>query len=203
VSSEEKIKLKNSEGVSAQTDAFDINKTPRPCKLGLNLYAKDRKKSKLPAGAVKKHGYKSTGGGGGAATSPPAAVGVGAGAGAGVSVGVGVGEKKGFEASDASKAAATKQLNMLANLIGTVAAKDNEKLAVLNLFPDTSLTGDGGKGGATAHRTTEIITFDENDSAQLKAMLSKELEGGDAAPAAAGAAAGADDLLSLMDKASS
>jgi len=185
VVSEDKIKLKNATDAvtPAPTESFDVHKPQRPCKLGLNLYAKDRKKSKLPAGAVKKHGYKSAGGGGATAAT---AIG---------------NDKKAFEASHASKAAATKQLNMLANLIGTatVTPKDSEKLAVINLFPDTSLTGDGKSGGPAAQRTTEIITFDENDSAQLKALLRKELE--DSSTGAA--SAGGDDLLSLMDKASS
>ena len=43
---EEKVKVGNSEGVSAASvDEVDVTKVPRPCQLGSNLYAKDRKGS--------------------------------------------------------------------------------------------------------------------------------------------------------------
>ncbi len=50
-------------------------------------------------------------------------------------------------------------------------------------------------------RTAEIITFDENDSNELKALLGKEFD----EPAGGGGGGGGgveDDLLALMDKAS-
>jgi hypothetical protein len=43
---EEKVKLPNSENVSPASDVVDITKPNRPCQLGTNLYAKDRRKGK-------------------------------------------------------------------------------------------------------------------------------------------------------------
>ncbi len=128
VASEEKIRMKNGDGVLPPlppNERFEILKPTRPCKLGLNLYAKDRKKSKSSSSAKKS-------GAGGAlksgAASPSGA------------------DKKAapFEASDASKAAAKKELNLLATLIGggggAAGAAGGEKMSVMNLFPDTALT---------------------------------------------------------------
>jgi hypothetical protein len=50
--------------------------------------------------------------------------------------------------------------------------------------------------GKTGTRTAEIITFDETDSSDLKELYGKEFD------AVVAPAAGDDDLLSLMDKAS-
>jgi len=53
------VSLKNSENVTLSTEPFDITKSTRSCKLGLNLYAKDRKKSKS-SGPIKVKGSVKT-----------------------------------------------------------------------------------------------------------------------------------------------
>jgi len=82
----------------------------------------------------------------------------------------------GFEASDASKAAAKRELNLLASLIAPGGApKDLENMPVLNLFPDHAASAADSKSSGNSVRVAEVITFDADDSAALRARLVQTL----------------------------
>jgi len=129
----------------------------------LNLYSKDRKKSKS-SGPIKAKGAVKT-------TKEE--------------------KKLQFEADETSKEQAKKELNVLAQLIGT--SKVETKDAVnINLFPDTSLSSGEGK---VQVKTAEIITFGADDTSALKQKLEETfLDIGQQQQEAD------DDLLELMDK---
>lgn len=170
---EEVVRVANGDHILPPAVGVDISKPGRPCELGTNLYAKDRRKKGL-AGASK----------------APANAKSSAGSGAGSSKGA----PQQFEPDEASKAAAKGELNMLAQMIGGGrAVKEGEKFSIVNLFPDASLSSDGGGGEMKA----DIICFDTEDREARQAKLSKQFGGltvdqrndGDD-----------DDLLDLMDK---
>ena len=99
-----------------------------------------------------------------------------------------------FEPDEAATKAAKSELNLLAQVIGGgggAGAKETEKFSIVNLFPDTSLTGDAG-GEAAA----DFITFDAEDRHARASALSKSFGGLNVE------SSGADDedLLDLMDK---
>jgi len=179
---EEKIRMKNAENVAkAPDEPFDMTRPTRPSKLGLNLYAKDRKKKGGPLKPARgapaaKSNAKDAADGKKAAT---------------------------FEPSDSSKAAAKRELNLLANLIGGGAGtsvKDNDKMPVLNLFPDTSLPSQASGDGKSSTRAAAVITFDADDSAELKKRLAESIGMSGDGPNAGAPSKDQDDLLSLMDE---
>ena len=90
-----------------------------------------------------------------------------------------------FEPDEAATKAAKSELNLLAQMIGGggSGAKETEKFSIVNLFPDTSLTGDAGGEAAV-----DFITFD--------GALSKSFGGLNVEASAAAD----EDLLDLMDK---
>lgn len=123
----------------------DLRKAPRPCELGSNLYANDRRKKAAGAGAAAAAANQSK-------SSKPAAS---------------------FEPDEAAKAAAKSELNHLAAMIGAsarAADADKDKFSIVNLFPDTAL--DGASGGGEAK--VDIICFDADDRAARMEALSRE-----------------------------
>jgi len=119
LSSEENVKLDNAESVTPATpNDVDITAINRPCKLGLNLYSKDRRKTKK---APKKKGGKSK-------PSPPQAS-----------------FEPDETARKAAKAELNLLAQMIGSSQPAQNA-NAEKFNIINLFPDTSLQGDQ-KGG--------------------------------------------------------
>lgn len=116
---EEFVKVANGDHVTPTPVGVDITKPGRPCELGTNLYAKDRRKKGAAAAAAAASASKSTG------TSVPI-----------------------FEPDEASKLAAKTELNFLAQMIGggSRPAKDTEKFSIVNLFPDSSNDGNTAGG---------------------------------------------------------
>jgi len=163
---EEKIKLPNAEGVLPPLPETDVLKAPRPCQLGTNLYAKDRRKGKTPAPATKAP----------AKTEAPA-------------------KPQTFEPDESGKKAAKAELNLLAQMVGGNATA--EKLNIVNLFPDTSLSGGGGEAGAPGTKTAEVITFDQEDADVWSKQLAKQI--GDLGLDSK-QSTDDDDLETLMDK---
>lgn len=172
---EEVLKVPNAEHVLPAAVGVDITKPGRPCELGSNLYAKDRRKKGPSSG-----GKDAAAGAGGKGAAPKSASGSGAPV---------------FEPDEAGKKAAKSELNLLAQMIGgnSKPAKEGDKFSIVNLFPDTALVPDGGTGETAA----DIITFDVEDrDARMKAVA-KQFGGMTTQDAAGG---GDDDLLDLMDK---
>jgi len=172
---EEHVKLPNSEHLLPPAVGVDIKQPGRPCELGQNLYAKDRRKKGNAAGAA--NAAAAANAKAGAAKSASAA------------------PSASFEPDDASKKAATSELNLLAQMIGggrANLAKETEKFSIANLFPDSSSGADGT--GAGSEGDNAFITFDVDSHESRAAALSKKLGGMDIN------AGGSDaDLLDLMD----
>jgi uncharacterized membrane protein YgcG len=180
VKKEEFIKLPNSEHVTPTPEGIDITKPGRPCELGTNLYAKDRrKKGAAAAGGASasastsgKSSSKSGSSSGGKSSSGPV-----------------------FEPDEASKQAAKTELNALAQMIGGGArpAKEGEKFSIVNLFPDTQMDSGSGPGG---EMKADIICFDVEDRDTRSAALAKKFGGLNVE----GNGGEDEDLLDLMDK---
>lgn len=169
VKREEAVKVPNAEHVQPAVKGVDITKPGRPCELGSNLYAKDRRK-KGAAGAAAAAAAAAAAKGKPASSAQPL-----------------------FEPDEAATKAAKSELNLLAQMIGGggSGAKETEKFSIVNLFPDTSLSGDAG-GEAAA----DFITFDAEDRDARASALSKSFGGLNVEASAADD----DDLLDLMDK---
>jgi len=164
----ESVSVRNADNVVTPTETFDPLRpnASRPCKLGTNLYARDRKKDGKSSKAAKPL----------PPMSPHAT------------------EKKQQELDEAARQAARKELNLLAQLIGSDMAENVEKFQVANLFPNPEFSW----GTKTNQKTAEIITFDADDARSMADRMGAELD----MPAAGsnGNAAG-DDLLDLLDRA--
>jgi hypothetical protein len=187
---EEKIKLPNSEHTLPPAVGVDITKPGRPCELGQNLYAKDRRKKGAAAAAA------AAGGAAGAAAAAAAAT--AAAQAKSASKSASAGPSAAFEPDEAGKKAAKSELNLLAQMIGGggggAGGKEGEKFSIVNLFPDTSLTSDGSGGGSDAD---PFITFDADSHDARAAALSKRFAGMDVK--AGSSSTQDDDLLDLMD----
>lgn len=145
---EEMLRVPNAEHVQPPYPAdTDITKPGRPCELGSNLYAKDRRK-KGAAGAAAAAAANATKGTGAKATPV-------------------------FEPDDAAKAAAKSELNHLAQMIGGGrSVKEGDKFSIVSLFPDAA--SDGANGGAAGEARADVICFDADDRAQHMAALASE-----------------------------
>jgi hypothetical protein len=187
VSKEEVVPMPNSTEILPPAVGVDITKPGRPCELGTNLYAKDRRKKPHAQGGLL---AAATSAAAGTKAAPAKVIGTGAGGGGNPPGGAAV-----FEADDAGKKAAKSELNLLAQMIGGGggASKEKEKFSIVNLFPDTSL---GGAAGASDDRAADFITFDQESHDARTNALREQFGGLDV-----GGAGGQDeDLLDLMDK---
>lgn len=157
----------------------------RPCKLGLNMYAKERSKKgpkKAPARLKR---------GGSVQITAHAPAG---------------GKREEDAGADESKASgtATAGLNLLASLIGTDGGRDagsggGSTFKVSNLFAEDIFASDSKSGSEAA-----VITIDATDRASMQEMmrtLDLEDDGGNQGGGGKEAEDDEDDLLALMDAA--
>jgi len=180
---------RNAVGVTPAVVDFDMTKQPRPCELGLNLYAKERPKSRCPLASVVEANES------GATASVPL-------------VAETIPAMDALALDESARKAAQAELSLLASLIGNRATDvtDADKFTVINLFPEADLTdskindqspeGDGDDSG--------VLLFDAADKAGKTSNWRQSLEqrlvwDNDAASTAQ---AGTDDLLDLYDTAS-
>jgi hypothetical protein len=142
---EEKVKLPNAENVTPPVTDVDITKPNRPCQLGTNLYAKDRRKAKAKT-ATKPETLASK------QTFEPDETG-----------------KK------AAKAELNMLASLLGAGTGTATTQSSgDKLTIGNLFPDTSLSNEPG-APASGARSVEVITFDQEDAEVWSKQLAQQI----------------------------
>eukprot|EP00823_Brevimastigomonas_motovehiculus_P004426 TRINITY_DN2926_c0_g1_i1.p1 TRINITY_DN2926_c0_g1~~TRINITY_DN2926_c0_g1_i1.p1 ORF type:complete len:405 (-),score=112.69 TRINITY_DN2926_c0_g1_i1:478-1692(-) len=185
---EEKVALRNAANVSipATDSVFDISKaatSPRPCKLGFNLYARDRKKSSKPSSwsSSAKQGKDLEG-------------------------------KDFLEGNMHERESAKKELNTLAQLVGIVpsssVSSDKDKFNIVHLFHEDSddkksnamsdvICMDGDESNFVKKRVLSLLKeLNLEDKKDQSSTSSSSLSS-----SSKGAKAEDDDLLSLMDNA--
>lgn len=145
--SENYIELPNAFDCIIVARGIDINKPGRPCELGTNLYAKDRRKKAALSTPTK----------GPTKGSPP--------------------PQPGFEPDPAAAVAAKHELNFLASMIGGSRAKETEKFSIVNLFPDASDSGGSSSSGYSHRYGNDVITIDGGDGGKRMKQLEKQFQG--------------------------
>lgn len=203
------------DGATAPNTGDPTNAETRPCKLGANMYSKDRKSS---GGARKPKPGPDAGRHAKGGTGKSVASSSGAGPASSESKGGDSGSGSG-SGSASSSAHATAGLNLLASLLGTsVAATEGGASASegksgdgggsggtfkLNLFAEDPFSGGGGGGGREA--ASQVIMIDARDRESLEELMGKlDMGDGDGDGDGGGggkAAEDDDDLLALMDSA--
>lgn len=166
------------EGAVDAVDGDPYDPEGRPCKLGTNMYLRERSKK----GTKKPTRFK-RGAGSSRAVTPKKAE----------------GKREDEESKAPTGASATAGLNLLASLIGTEESGGaSSTFKISNLFAEDIFSSDSKEGDAPA-----VITIDATDRATMEEMMSKlDMGGGDDDDGGKTAEADDDDdLLALMDSA--
>jgi len=210
--------------VAVASEGNPLDPATRACKLGENLYAKERKgkgagsvAASLGLGPDGAGGGKGDGDGVGDAVEGAGEEGSGGGGAAGGSGGSGapaVGSAAATAGAAYVAAHGRAALDLLSSLIGVGAGSESKDADAgsgshftFSLFGDDgTLAGSGGgaagDGSSGGWKGSEIITFDRDDRALLAGMMSKLGLDGDGGSAGGGKEAAeltGDDLLAMMD----
>jgi hypothetical protein len=189
-------------GATVVTEGSPFSPETRLCKLGENLYAKERKGKGPPPADTS----LSAGGPEGTAASPISEASKPAvtddtkekGAEAGAS------KYKPEEETATGSGVGRAALDLLAALVGGKGSesKEDSDTFKFSLFGDDGqLSGASGGGAGKPYDGSEIITFDAGDKAALSALLRRIGWHDDDATAPAAKVDDGDDLLSLLDEA--